>query len=183
MFIPWVNKVIYPKENFVKDIRFSAGNPYSVEFTLCTTIPQVRIWLNVINLSQFLDINLTDINIRHLSINAGGNHCLMTNKDKIVKDEINKKSIGNIYAEFDLSEKHIQVIGRINEPYNLTADLSIDISLESKLYKHTFNETMQNISCRLNLSRTPVSYHKEMLLRCNQKQCEIAKDYENFKMV
>jgi len=180
--INFIKKLTYPKKKFIQDVKFTAGCSYPVEFLLSSDTPKLNLRLNVVNLSQYLDIQLTDVTIKQLHINEKGSSCVMTDQDRIVKEKINKKSINDIYITFELSENHLKVLRRICDPYNLTVDLSISISLKSNLYEHTFSESLC-LPCRLSLPKTLLSHYKEMIAKCNKKQCEIVKDYENVKLV
>ena len=156
MFIPWIKKLIYPEKKFRNDLILHIGKKYPVEFILNSSIPQCRIWLSIINLSQFLDAEVKGINVKSLSINADYSHLISTNKSKMLKEIVDRKSIKELFFEFEVSEKQIEIISNIKRFYNLGADLQVELFIESNLYSLKTSENLNNIPCKLSLSKYPI---------------------------
>jgi hypothetical protein len=156
MFIPWIRRLIYPEKKFRNDLILHIGKKYPVEFILNSSIPKCRIWLSIINFSQFLDAEVNGVNIKSLSINPDYSLLIFTNKDKMLKEIVCKQSIKELFVEFDLSEKQIEIISNIKPFYNLGADLQVELFIESNLYSLKTSENLNNIPCKLSLSKYPI---------------------------
>jgi len=153
MIFPIINKRIYPKEKFLNDIQITSGKPYTVECLLNSEQPDVRIWLQVINLSQYLDIEIDTITIKHLAIRSDGVHWVLQNKDKKLGEKIIRKSVGSLYITFDLLPGQVEIISKIKQFYNVEAELHAIAFVESTLYKEKVNINLESIPCKLSLNK------------------------------
>jgi hypothetical protein len=153
MFVPFINKRIYSKDKFLNDIQVTSGKQYTIEFLLSCEQPEVRIWLQVINLSQYLDIEIDTITITRLTIRADSSHWILQNKDKKLGEKIIRKSVKPLFINFELSSKQVEIITNIKQFYNIEADLQATAFVESSLYKEKLNIYLESLPCKFNLRK------------------------------
>jgi hypothetical protein len=153
MIVPFINKRIYPKNKFVKDIQVISGKPYTIECLLSIDQPDVRIWLQVINFSQYLDIEIDTITINHLAIRADNYTWILKNKDKKLGKKISRKTVDSLFITFELLPKQVEILNSIKQFYNVEADLSAVVFVESSLYKEKLDINLESIPCKLSLQK------------------------------
>jgi hypothetical protein len=153
MFVPYINKRIYSKEKFLKDIQVTSGKPYTIECLLSSDQPDVRIWLQVINLSQYLDVEIDTISINHLAIRTDNYHWILKNKDKKLGKKISRKTVESLFISFELLPNQVEILNSIKQFYNVEAELSAILFVESSLYKEKLNISLESIPCKLSLRK------------------------------
>lgn len=156
MFVPFINKRIYSKEKFLKDIQVTSGKPYTIECLLNCEQPDIRICLQVINLSQYLDIEIDTITIKQLKIRTDKHYWLLRDKDKKLGKKITRKSVEPLYITFELLPKQVEIITSIKQFYNVEADLYAAVFVESSLYKEKLDICLESIPCKLSLRKFDV---------------------------
>jgi len=150
MFIPFIKRRIYSKENFLKDIKITTGQSYAIDCYRSSNPPILRIWLQLINLSPYLDVEIDTVTIRQLSIKADSHPCIFQEKDKKLGEKFGRKSVGSVLVTFELSSKQIEMINSIKQLINVEANLWATIFIESSLYKkEKLDVHLESIPCRI----------------------------------
>ncbi len=153
MFVPFIKRRIYSREKFLNDIKVTSGKPYTIECQLSCEQPDVRIWLQVINLSQYLDIEIDTITIKQLVIRADSHHWILQNKDKKLGEKISRKTVKSLFITFELLPKQVEILNSIKQFYNVEAELGAIIFVESSLYKEKLDIPLGSVPCKLSLRK------------------------------
>ena len=150
MFIPFIKRHIYSKEKFLNDIKITSGQSYAIEYYRSSNPPILRIWLQLINLSPYLDVEIDTITIRQLSIKADSNPCIFQEKDKKLGEKFVRKSVGSVLITFELSSKQVEMMNSIKQLTNVEANLWAKIFIESSLYKkEKVDIHLESIPCKI----------------------------------
>ena len=159
MIIPYVKKWIYPQKKFLNDIQITTGGSYTIDCFLNDTQPHIQVFLQVFNLSQYLDVEIDSIILEQLIIKSDICPCIAQHKDKKIGEKINRKSFINLCFAIELSLEQVKVLSNIKKPYNIEASLFATIFIESSpsLYKDKIKIHLESVPCRLYMSNPNLS--------------------------
>jgi len=149
--LPLARKWIYSEGKFKHDIVLDTRSSNSISFSLNTEIPVARIWLKITNKSQYLDAVFDRAVLLSVRVHGkDGIREVMHYEPIISRTNIEKKKDVKIFCEFNLNEKQIECLRKVEVGSGLSANLQLEYYIDSLLYHFSEKITLENRPCELN---------------------------------
>ena len=145
----WIKKKIYPLDQFQKDLTVDTRSSHPISFILNTDIPTVRIYLKIVNKSQYLNATFDRAVLSSLHVYSNGLRGILGQKSIMPRKTIKKKTEGEIFSSFELNEKQIDILKQINNTHTISANLSLEYYVDSSLHCFSNRVTLESRPCEI----------------------------------
>ncbi len=147
--LPWLQKKIYPEDEFKKDIEIDVRSVNPLAFCLTCNIPTVTLYLQIRSKSQYLEITIEKLFFDIWIRSDKGNQPVIHQGMMPSHQRIGKKGTEELYWKTELNPHQIEFLKGIKDSKELYATLHIKYTISSKVHEITDAVDLNDRQCRI----------------------------------
>lgn len=145
--LPQIAKKIYSQDKFMKDVEIDVRSTFPISFTLNSGIPEVNIYLKLINKSPYLNCFFDRAKFSLWLSSTHGTQPIIKEGWFLSKEKLQKGESKEIFFQSSLNNFQVNFLKEIQNDKKLSANLNLEIYIQSELYNFKKSISLENKQC------------------------------------